>query len=570
MRLGGRDSFCLRPPKTHSGGLTTIAIIGVGPLLAGSDSGELLMWPKLNRSTDPLVLSRRLGIITAIGVSEDCRLAAVASTTGHIDLWDLSAFKIKGTIAAHKHTVTCLALTPDGRKLISASEDMTTKVSDTETAQMLWVHESSMTRTTALTVSSDGLKLISGNTDGATILWDLEGPTQTRQLSLQLGCVRAIAAEAAGQFAISGSDDRTIRISPMDIGAPSYTLVGHTDRITSLAVVKSLQGRRQCSSASLDGTVRLWDIDQGEPTTNFAPMNSAVVGIGPIDSRSVSAFTRDGVSNTVDLRSGSFSRPGAIRQSRIAGFARSSQEGIVAVYDNDTYALEVWNLKATKCLQTHTLDTRITGATFEAAGLSLIAVCQDVSVSVLSPFSHKILSRAWLSSDRAVYNLAATSTYHFFLATSWDNNLTLFDAQSGSISRRVPHPNANRVTALASHCQSRLFFTGTDLGCVAKWDAGRLAITDQERLDAGAINAIDVSSDGRFLAVGCSSNMVALFSTSPFVKLAEFFCDAPVTSCYVRPSGELLVVGDRTGRVHILAPNASLCLPHQKTGKRLI
>jgi WD40 repeat protein len=73
--------------------------------------------------------------------------------------------------------------------------------------------------------------------------------------------VQALAVLEGGRRALSGSDDRTLRLWDLDSGQCLRTLRGHSDSVRALAV---LEGGCRALSGSDDSTLRLWDLDSGQ------------------------------------------------------------------------------------------------------------------------------------------------------------------------------------------------------------------------------------------------------------------------------------------------------------------
>jgi hypothetical protein len=75
------------------------------------------------------------------------------------------------------------------------------------------------------------------------------------------GPVRCLAFAAGGRLALSGGDDRTVRLWEVATGVERHRFAGHTDAVT--AVASSEDGRRAASGGA-DRTVRLWDVGTGQ------------------------------------------------------------------------------------------------------------------------------------------------------------------------------------------------------------------------------------------------------------------------------------------------------------------
>src|SRR5437870_3438985 len=71
--------------------------------------------------------------------------------------------------------------------------------------------------------------------------------------------VRSVALSIDSRLALSGSDDKTVRVWDLDSGA-SRVLEGHTERVWGVALSADA---RVALSGSADKTVRVWDLDTG-------------------------------------------------------------------------------------------------------------------------------------------------------------------------------------------------------------------------------------------------------------------------------------------------------------------
>src|SRR6185295_16528365 len=75
------------------------------------------------------------GSVTACAVTPDGRQVVSASEDHTLKVWDLATGCVEATLAGHTNGVTACAVTPDARRLVSASEDHTLKVWDLATGR---------------------------------------------------------------------------------------------------------------------------------------------------------------------------------------------------------------------------------------------------------------------------------------------------------------------------------------------------------------------------------------------------------------------------------------------------
>lgn len=173
----------------------------------------------------------------------------------------------------HDH-MTALSLGPDGRTIITGGEDDAVRIIDTGTGKNSRIFNkgsSSFDILYALAFSSDGKTIaasgcatkasLGNNCEAESIsLWDVDSK-EARGLFYLRGFTRRvgdITFSRDGQM-LAAITDQTISLWDMGSYAKSE-LVGHTDVVT--AIDFSPDGL-SLASASLDGTIRIWNIANG-------------------------------------------------------------------------------------------------------------------------------------------------------------------------------------------------------------------------------------------------------------------------------------------------------------------
>jgi WD40 repeat protein len=100
--------------------------------------------------------------------------------TGEVKLWDVADGKEVLTFDGHTGYLTCVAFSPDGKRLASSAVDDTVRVWDLEAgkeALALKIHADDADQThrfiQAVAFSPDGKRLASGGGDGIVRVWEL-------------------------------------------------------------------------------------------------------------------------------------------------------------------------------------------------------------------------------------------------------------------------------------------------------------------------------------------------------------------------------------------------------------
>jgi WD40 repeat protein len=123
------------------------------------------------------------------------------------------------TLRGHTDWVQCVAISLDGTRVISASQDSTLRVWDLTHPMIpciatLTAHTRSVS---SVSISPDDTRAISASWDNTLRVWDITHPMIPciATLTGHAGPVWSVAISPDGTRAISGSDDCTLRVWPL-------------------------------------------------------------------------------------------------------------------------------------------------------------------------------------------------------------------------------------------------------------------------------------------------------------------------------------------------------------------
>jgi mono/diheme cytochrome c family protein len=126
---------------------------------------------------------------------------------------------------------------------------------------------------TSIAISPGGQWAISGSDDRTIRLWELPNGKQLRTFEGHAGAVLALAIAPDEKRFASAGEDRTIRVWDRTTGETIRQLKGHTDKVRSLAF--SPDGKTLLSGGQ-DRTLRLWNVESGEEQRVLAGHEGAV------------------------------------------------------------------------------------------------------------------------------------------------------------------------------------------------------------------------------------------------------------------------------------------------------
>jgi small GTP-binding protein len=196
--------------------------------------------------------------VRSVAVTADGRRAVSGSDDGTVRAWDLGAGACAAVLEGHEGVVWGVAVTADGRRAVSGSDDETVRVWDLDARTCAAVLEGHGGVVWGVAVTADGRRAVSGSDDGMVRVWDLDARTCAAVLEGHEASVRGVAVTADGRRAVSGSVGGTVRVWDLDAGTCAAVLEGHTSGVRGVAV--TADGRRAVSGSD-GGTVRVWDLD---------------------------------------------------------------------------------------------------------------------------------------------------------------------------------------------------------------------------------------------------------------------------------------------------------------------
>jgi WD40 repeat protein len=445
-------------------------------------------------------------LVHGVAVSADGRRAVSASQDHTLKVWDVESGRELRTLQGHSREVNDVAVSADGRRAVSASDDKTLKVWDVESGRELRTLEGHSHLVLGVAVSADGRLAVSASSDSTLKVWDVESGHELRTLEGHFDFVRGVAVSADGRRAVSASDDKTLKVWDVESGRELRTLQGHSREVNDVAV--SADGRRAVS-ASYDSTLKVWDVESGRELRTLEGHSGPVRGVAvSADGRRAVSASQDHTLKVWDVESGHELRTLEGHSVWVLGVAMSA-DGRRAVSASDDKTLKVWDVETgreLRTLQGH--SSLINGVAVSADGRRAVSASWDDTLKVWDVESGHEL-RTLQGHSRQVNDVAVSADGRLAVSASWDKTLKVWDVESGRELRTL-EGHSGAVCGVAVSADGQCAVSASDDQTLRVWNVetgARLAVV---RLSANG-TAVALSPARRRVIAGTSAGEVPFF-----------------------------------------------------------
>src|SRR5438132_561343 len=236
--------FCRRPIVTAIGFIT---ICGLSILLA----------QEVDQKKGGQVFSGHQETVYGVALSGDGKQLLTASFDRTVKLWDVATAKELRTFggpAGHQGLVLGVAFAPDGQTFASCGADSTVKIWDVPLNKPL--RDLAMTHSvTATAMSADGKSVAAGAKDGSIKIWNAVDAKESFRLIGHVGAVTGLAYATNGQLLASCGVDGTLRFWNPATGQVVAVVGAHATPVHALALATNA-----AYTAAADGSVKIWQL----------------------------------------------------------------------------------------------------------------------------------------------------------------------------------------------------------------------------------------------------------------------------------------------------------------------
>jgi WD40 repeat protein len=405
---------------------------------------------------------------------------------------------------SHSNHISAMAVSSDGRMLITAGWDRTVRMWNAHTGQEIRRFSGHGEVVRATVLSPDGGQLLTGSVDNSARLWDTRSGEQLLHLQGHTGAVTAAAWPAGRNWLVTGSEDMTVRLWDRSNGHELRRLTGFDGEITALAV--SADSRHLLIGS---GTrAELWDPASGHLLRRFEGHQGGVsdVAISP-DGQFVLTGSVDRTARLWDLSTGSEVQRYTGHTQALTSVAFTHDARLVVTAANDA-SVRLWDRRQGTSygspLQHEGAVTAV--ATSPVGPVLFTGAGQSAYAWERAPLprgARRILSfegySDWVSA------VAFSPDGKRLLIGTWDDTARLWDTDSGT---QLPplRGHAGDVRGVAFSPDGHLIATAARDGTARIWDSDGGAelhrLTGHDASGAKGVRPVVFSADGHFLLSG--------------------------------------------------------------------
>ncbi|KIJ55996.1 hypothetical protein M422DRAFT_78458, partial [Sphaerobolus stellatus SS14] len=467
-------------------------------------SGQLQHWP-----AQQAILPGHTDLVQSVAFSPDGKCIVSGSDNKTIQIWDAETGENVGEpLEGHTGGVVSVAFSPDGKHIVSGSYDKTIRIWNAETGKSVGGPlEGHTGGVGSVAFSPDGKHIVSGSSDNTIRIWDAEtGKNMGEPLEGHTCCVGSVAFSPDGKHIVSGSFDQTIRIWDAETGENvGEPLKGHTGWVVSVAF--SPDGKR-IVSGSFDKTIRIWDSETGENVGE--PLKGHTGGVWSV------AFSPDGKC----IVSGSFDKTVRIWDAETGENVGEPLEG------HTGWTIQIWDAETGKNvgepLEGHTGGVVSVAFSPDGKHIHIVSGSSDKTIRIWDAETGENVGEPLEGHTGGVWSVAFSPDGKHIVSGSDDETIRIWDAETGENVGEPLGVYTGRVGSVAFSPDGKRIVSGSFDQTIRIWDA-ETGENVGEPLEGhtGWVWSVAFSPDGKHIVSGSFDKTIRIWDAETEENVGE-------------------------------------------------
>jgi serine/threonine protein kinase len=340
------------------------------------DRPRFIPRPRRRRRRLMMAFVAALLLAGGLGVSESMRWT-------HLTPWGASgdaqhtALPLRATLRGHKGPVWSVAYAPDGKTLVTGSDDMTLRFWDAVTGEPKGSLSGNGGAVFAVAFSHEGSLLVGGSGDGTIRLWDVATRKEKSSLPHRNGNVRRLAISRDDLLAVLDASTQGVEVWNLNTLKMLQTLPMHEGTLTALAFAPD--GQTLATGDASSGNVRLWNPTTGELRSTFRvdPFGLRALALAPDGKTMASTGTTDRDVKLWDVTTHKQIATLSGHDNDVLRMVFCPSHNLLATGSRDGIVI-VWNMATAHAVATlHAHQGAVWGLAFSPDGRALATVGED-------------------------------------------------------------------------------------------------------------------------------------------------------------------------------------------------
>jgi len=534
------------------------------------------------------VFTDRFSQILSVAFSPDGKLLATGDVNHEIHVWQVETGKQLLTCKVEEGWVWSVAFSPDGRFLASSANRIV-NLWDVQTGECIKQFQGYSDRVFSLAFSPDGRLLASGSEDRWVRVWDVRTGQLFQFLPGHTDEVRSVAfaPQYSGRrhknfpprnpnsqilhpqseyLLASGSYDGTVRLWDINQGECLRILEEHSDRVWSVAF--SPDGKTLASSSS-DRTVKLWEASSGKCLQSLRGHSQQIrtVAFSP-DGKTLASGSDDHSVRLWHQHTGECLRVLQGHTSWVSSVAFSPVSKAVATLDasdcllasgSEDQSVRLWETRTNLCLKTiQGHSNGVWSIAFSPQGTTLASGSQDGVIRFWNSKTGKCI-REFPAHSSWIWSVAFSPNSQILASGSEDRTIQLWDILSGQrLKTLIGHKDA--VFSVLFSPDGQTLLSGSLDGTIKVWDIRTGECRKTLQGHRGGIWSISLSSDGKLLASGSQDQTIKLWDVDTGYCINTLQGHRSwIRACAISPDQQILVSGSADGTIKLWQANTGEC-----------
>jgi len=460
------------------------------------------------------------------------------------------------SLKGHTAPITAIAVSNDGKFLITSSRDNTARIWDRESGELIHTLEGHEKAVEGATFSPDGKYALTASYDETLRVWEVSSGKEIKKIkSERKGFNNVAVSPPDGKFILTAGENDTAVVWDFASGEKRFVLphpkVEEGKDLGLNSAIFSPDGKL-IATGSGDKTAIIWDALSGKPIKTLKHPDSVLNLAFSLDGKVLITAGRDGVARIWNVEDWSLQSALGGHQGQINCVAFDSTGERLVTASMDRTAV-IWDWRKGKIilsLKGHT--GAITSAVFSSDGRFVYTSSGDTEAGIWKikeDFNIKPVKGHTLR----VYETSFSTDGKMLLTASKDATARLWKAESGELLRTLPHTSAVRSAKFSP--DTKIIATATEDGKIYFWEAETGKLIKAFLAHAEPIYSIAFNHTGESLASGGKDGAVKLWSVLSGEEIKSFEKsnqpDSEITSIAFSPDGNTLAASSKDRSVKL-------------------